>query len=50
MIINVGILSTNFFDDTKREEHLLNIFFFRTKLQLKLPISDDLFYAFHVKL
>jgi hypothetical protein len=29
--INVGISSTNFFDDTKHEEHLLN-FFFRTKL------------------
>jgi hypothetical protein len=25
--INVGISSTNFFDDTKHEEHLLNIFF-----------------------
>jgi hypothetical protein len=48
--INVGFSSTNFFESTKYEEHLVSIFF-RTKLQkLKLPISADRFSVFEVKL
>lgn len=50
MNINVGFSSTNFFESTKYEEHLVSIFF-RTKLQkLKLPISADRFSVFEVKL